>query len=313
LLGLFERSQFEEIRRGITVKKNILFFAAVCLCVCGVSVVRAQAQTYTGPPKVITIGREEVKPGKGGAHTKMETAWARAFAESKVATNWIGMTSVSGNDEVWFVSGYESLAAVEKNRQGMDNTPAWQALNEKFAAQESDLLSGMRSLIGMYREELSYQGIKTNVGEMRYLYVTTVRVRPGHENDFIEATKIAKAAHEKANVPERWSVFEVTLGMPHGTYLIIEPLKTLADVDAFPQTHGQAYRDAVGDDGRKRLAELANSGTNGTETNIFAFSPEMSIPLPEIAAADPNFWHPKPMKKAAPAAKKGEEKPATKQ
>jgi hypothetical protein len=297
----------------MTVKKNILLFATVCLFAGGVSAVRAQAQTYSGPPKVIRIGREEVKPGKDSAHTKLETAWARAFAESKVADNWIGMTSVSGTNEVWFISAFDSLAAMEKSSQGIENTPAWQALNEKFAAQESEFLSGMRNIVGMYREELSYQGIKTNIGEMRYLYVTTVRVRPGHNNDFIEATKMSKAAHEKANVPERWSVFEVTLGMPHGTYLIIEPLKTLADVDAFPQTHGKDYRDAVGDDGRKRLAELSNAGTISTETNIFAFSPEMSIPLPEIAAADPNFWHPKPMKKAVPAAKKGEEKPAAKQ
>ena len=89
--------------------------------------------------------------------------------------------------------------------------------------------------------------------------------------------------------------------MPNGTYLILEPLKSMADVDAFPQTHGQAYRDAVGDEGRKRLAELNSSATISSETNIFAFDPKMSHPIKEIAAADPDFWTPKSAKKAAAA------------
>ncbi len=294
------------------MKKNLWLFAAVCLFVGGSSAVRAQEAAYSGPPKVIRIGREDVKPGKGVGHTRMETAWARAFADAKVTDNWIGLTPVSGNGEVWFISGYDSLATMEKNTQAVDKNSAWQALGDKFSTQESEYLSGMRNLVGTFREDLSYMGIKTNVGLMRYFYVTVVRIRPGHDNDFVESTKISKAAHEKANVAERWSVFEVSLGMPRGTFLIIQPLKTLAEVDAFPQTHGQAYRDAVGDDGRKRLTELANAGLISAETNILAFSPQMSMPPAEVAAADPEFWHPKPAKKPAPAAKKDDEKPAAK-
>jgi len=98
--------------------------------------------------------------------------------------------------------------------------------------------------------------------------------------------------------------------MPRGTFFIFEPLKSMADVDAFPQTHGKPYQDAVGDDGRKRLAELNSAATISAETNIFAFNPRMSNPTKEIAAADPGFWTPKPVKKAALGAKKGAEKPA---
>jgi hypothetical protein len=221
------------------------------------------------------------------------------------------MDSTTGNNEAWFVSGYDTMSDMEKRTiQALNTVPALRAIDTKYSSQDGEFVSSTRSVVAVYRDDLSYQGLKTNVGLFRYLYVTTVRVRPGHESEFVEATKISRAAHEKATVPERWSVFEVTEGMPRGTYLIFEPLKSMADVDAFPQTHGKVYQDAVGDDGRKRLAELNSSATISAETNIFAFNPKMSNPTKEIAAADPNFWTPKPVKKAASSGKTPADKPA---
>ncbi len=40
--------------------------------------------------------------------------------------------------------------------------------------------------------------------------MTTFRIRPGHENNYIEANEIVRAAGEKADVPEHWAVSEVT-------------------------------------------------------------------------------------------------------
>jgi len=293
-----------------TVKKTLFLLAVVSLFVSLGSVTQAQDQP-AGPPKVIRIVREEVKVGRGAAHEANETGWARSFADAKSPDNWIGMDATSGNSEAWFVSGYASMADLEKATiQALATMPGVKAADTKYSAQDGEFVSGTRSVVAVYRDDLSYQGVKTNIGTFRYLYVTTVRIRPGHDADFVEATKISRAAHEKAAVPERWSVFEVTEGMPRGTFFIFEPLKSMADVDAFPQTHGKPYQDAVGDDGRKRLAELNSAATISAETNIFAFNPRMSNPTKEIAAADPGFWTPKPVKKAALGAKKGAEKPA---
>jgi len=292
------------------MKKVLFVLAVVFLFGSLASFAQAQDQSYSGPPKLIRIGREEVKVGKAAAHEVLEAAWARSFADAKSPDNWIGMDSTTGSNEVWFVSGYSSMSDMEKTRQALDTMPALKVVDAKYSTQEAEFLSGSRTVVAVYRDDLSYQGVKTNIGTFRYLYVTTVRVRPGHDTDFVEATKISRAAHEKATVPERWSVFEVTEGMPRGTYLIFEPLKSMADVDAFPQTHGKTYQDAVGDDGRKRLAELNSAATISAETNIFAFNPKMSKPTKEIAAADPGFWTPKPAKKLAANTKKEAEKPA---
>ena len=57
-----------------------------------------------------------------------------------------------------------------------------------------------------------------------------------------------------------------------------------------PETHGKAYEDAIGEDGQKKLRELASSRTIGAETLIFAVDPKMSFPSKETVAADPDFW-----------------------
>jgi hypothetical protein len=292
------------------VKTSVFLPVAACLFLSAASV--AQEQAPPGPPKVLQIIREDVKPGKDAAHAKVEAGWPRAFASAKSPTHYIAMVAITGPSEAWFVVGFDSLAAWEKDRQNNDNSAALTAELGQLGEKDGELLTGVRTIIAVYREELSYRPTGINIGLMRYFYVTTFRVRPGHDNDFVEANKIVRAAHEKADVPEHWAVFQVISGMPAGTYLSIQPLKSLAEVDAFPQTHGKAYREATGDDGRKKLSELASAGSLSSETNIFAFSPKMSYVSRETASADPDFWKPKTVANAAAGAKKKDAKPTGK-
>ncbi len=292
------------------MKKSVFLAVTACLLLSAASV--AQQQAPPGPPKVLQIFREDVKPGKEAAHAKVEAGWPRAFASAKSPTHYLAMVAITGPSEAWFVTGFDSLAAWEKDRQNNDKNAALTAQLDPLAEKDGELLTGVRSIIAVYREELSYRSTGINIGLMRYFYVTTFRVRPGHDSGFVEANKIIQAAHEKADVPEHWAVYQVISGMPAGTYVVFQPLKSLAEVDAFPQTHGKAYRDATGDDGRKKLSELASAGSLSTETNIFAFSPKMSYPSNETVAADPGFWNPKTVVKAAPYTKKKDAKPTAK-
>lgn len=295
--------------------KRIFLFMATCVFICAASVAHAQDQAAFKPPKVLSIGREEVKPGKMAAHEKLETAWTRAFAEAKWPVHSLAMTAISGEPEVWFLVGFDSRAAAEKAWEAFMQTPALRAADEKYASQESEYLSHARGLSADYREDLSYRASDIKLGTSRYFFVTTIRVRPGHGRQFLEAYKAIVAAHEKVNVPESWAAYEVLVGMPAGTYLLFEPFKSLAEVDAIPETH-KAFREAMGDEGRKKFDEMASAGLISVESNIFAISPSMSYVSKETVAEDPKFWAPKPAAKAAPAVKKdalkSAEKPAPK-
>ena len=53
------------------MKRSFLLFSAGCVLFSGGSL--AFAQMPPGPPKLLQIFREEVKPGRAAAHEKVET------------------------------------------------------------------------------------------------------------------------------------------------------------------------------------------------------------------------------------------------
>lgn len=287
------------------MRKTTVLLLAVLILLAAIPLAFAQERAAGAPPKVIRIFREEIKPGKGALHEKNEAAWTRAFAKGKYPAHFLAMTSVSGPGEAWYIEGHGSLASVEQTEQYVEKSAALKADIEQYSQRDGEYVSAGRAMVAVYRPELSYRPDGINQGEYRYFYVTTVRVRPGRDSDYIEGNKIVREAHEKANVPEHWAVFQVTLGMPGPTYIVLQPLKSLTEVDAFPETHGKAFTDAIGDEGRKRLRELESASTLSRETNIFAFSPSMSYVSKETIAAAPDFWTPKPA-----AAKKEAAKPS---
>jgi len=274
------------------------------------------AQQPPGPPKVLRIYREEVKPGRNPAHEKVEAAWARANRAGKSPAHYIGMTSVSGPNEAWFLEGHDSFASIEQADQYTEKNPALKADTDRLSQQDGELLSGLRAVIATYREDLSYRTGVT-IGQMRYFRIITFRVRPGHESDFVEAVKIVRAAYDKAGVEVHWAAFQVSSGMPGPTFLVFLPSKSLKEVDALV-AQAPKIQEAEGEEGQKKLQKLAAEGYLTTEANIYAFNPKMSYVADETAAADPDFWTPKPKAAAkapaagAKAAKKPAAKPAAK-
>jgi hypothetical protein len=97
----------------------------VALVVATVLPAATQGQEPPDPPNLLVIYREEVRPGKGAAHSANEAAWAAAFAKGQAAMQWLGMTSVSGPSEAWFLSGYDSYAAYEQDQDAIEaNAPS---------------------------------------------------------------------------------------------------------------------------------------------------------------------------------------------
>lgn len=267
----------------------------------------AQTPVPQMPPKVISISCEEVKAYADAEHAKLEAAWTKALAKENWPEHILGMTSMFGQNEAWFIVGYDSFAAVEKGHQAIEKNTAMQAVNSQFAKIDKDNLHGWHGILASFREDLSYQPAVV-LPQMRYFRVNTIRVRSGLNDDFIEYRKIIKAALEKAHSETHFAIYQTVSGAPNGTFLIFTPLKSLAEMDPNPASQ-KALQDALGDENRKKLSELANKAIISNEPVHFAFSPEMSYVPKEFAAADPAFWNPKPKPAAKPAVKKPTDKP----
>jgi hypothetical protein len=251
-----------------------------------------------GPPKVLQIFREEVKPGKVPAHEKWETGWPKAFAKANWPTNSLAMVTVTGPSEAWFMTAYDSFAAWGKDLESFDKNQAFKSEYDRLTQGDGEFLSGGRSIVGALREDLS-TNVLVELPKIRYFRVITFRVRPGHDSDFMEATKIVRAGYEKANVQPAWATYQIVSGMPSPTFMIFMPMKSLDEIDASMMNTRKIFA-GESEDNQKKMMKMAADGYLSVETNIYAFDPKMSYPAKSFAAADPEFWNPKP----APIAKK---------
>lgn len=247
-------------------------------------------------PKVLQIVIEDVKPGHSAAHESTEMGWPKAFRASKASISYLAMTSLTGPNEAWYLTGYDSLQSWEKQRNAEQADAVLSAEFDRLSAADSEHISGLRNVVVRFREDLSHRPA-LNLGTYRYVNVVTVRVRAGQADKFAAARKMVKAAHEKAGMTDYYSIFEVVSGMRAPSFLIMIPMKSLAEGDAAPALHNSAaYKEALGGDlGEQKMSELTGAAVIDNESAIFAFSPKMSLPAAEVVAADPMFWNAKPV------------------
>lgn len=270
---------------------------AFCLFVLSVTLpLFAQDDGARPAPQVLQIFREVVKPGRTAAHATVEAGWPKAFRNSKNPSHYLGMVSLTGPTEAWFMAGYPSYEAWEKETHAQQEDAALSAEMDRLSETDGNLLENVRSVTAHFRDDLSMRP-PLNIGAYRYLNVVTVRVRPGTVNKFEDMRKMIKAAHEKTGMKDYYSVFEVQSGMPGPTFLIFIPMKSLKEADESGPLHtSDAYKEALGgEEGQQKLRDFAAASVMYNESAIFAFSPKMSNPPPEYSLADAGFWNPTPM------------------
>ncbi|HSF22710.1 MAG TPA: hypothetical protein VLE20_00680 [Blastocatellia bacterium] len=281
------------------MRKSLLFLFAICLF--GASALEARAQAGP-PPKVLSIFREEIKAGRGAAHVKIEVGYVRALQRARWPVYSLAMTPAVGGTDAWFMTAYDSFAAMEQDRSNMDKNAQLSADFERLDAMDAEFRTGQRSLVCSQIEALSW-GPNFDVSQMRYFSVTTVRVRPGRDEEYREARRLIGEAVKKANPNARSVLYVVTAGMPGGTYLIFTPRKSLAELDPNPAV-GRAVQEALGEENAKKRQKLLADSVISTDTSIYAFSPRMSYVPKEWAKTGGEFWTPKPPPMPRPLAKK---------
>jgi len=280
--------------------------AALLLCTLGSApLLIAQDNGANGPPKVLVINREYTKPGKtGSAHEKTESAFIAAAKANKAPFHYLGMTSMTGPDRALFMSGYASFTEWANENKAEDKIPALGPALDRAMLADGDLLSETDTSVWTLDAEKSMNS--GNLVGMRFMEITVYRIKPGHGAEWDEAVKMVKDAYKKGVPEASWDMFQEAYGTPGSGYIVIQPLKSIGDIDAH-MASGPKFAAAMGKDGMKKLDSLVAACVEEEQTNLFHFDPKMSVPPAEWIAAEPDFWAPKaaaPAKKPAEPAKK---------
>jgi hypothetical protein len=272
----------------------------VLLCTLGSAIpMLAQNDGTNGPPKVLFIAREVVKPGKGGAlHEKTEGAFLSALNANKAPEHYLGMNSITGTDRALFLSGYPSFAAMEEEHKSMGKIPGLEVALDRANVADGDLLLSTDESIWTRSDDLSYN--PSGLTGDRYMEISEYDVKAGHGKEWEDLVKLVIDGYKKGVPSASWAMFEKAYGNGGSAYLVIWPLKSMADIDHNFATD-KDFVAAMGKDGMKKLADLEASCLESHSTNLFAFNPKMSRVPDSWIKAEPDYWKPKvaiPVKKA---------------
>ena len=284
------------------------------------AVAAAQSPESGGPPPVLAIQREEIKPGRMAAHEKLNAAFVAAVSRTPLESRWIGLVPVSGDDNATlFLTAYANFADVETQRKAEEAQSANATFRAELEALEkqnggADIHASQRTMYARYRPDLSFHpGTMEDAAQARYFGVTTVRVKYNRIPDYVEYMKLVNAAREKAQAPIKLTAYQVMTGGQAGTFVIFRALKSLKtwDDDQAAMAESQkAMTEAYGGEEAARKVRLQGADLVISSDNaVYALNPTISRPSPEFAKYDLAFWTPKPADTRTAAAKPG----ATKQ
>ena len=265
----------------------------------------------TVPPKLLLLVHQQFKPGAESKREKLAAAISLACNHLDVPNSWIDLQSITGSPEALSFDPFDSFAQLDTAGPAWGQLFATHPAIARMQEQLKALVTSERTIIAVRRDDLGYRASSIDLSKARFLRVLEVRLRPGHENDFVEAFKILGAAYEKIDSDTPWVVYQVNVGTPSPTFLAFVPMRALRQNDDL-LSRAPKLREAEGVAGSQRMQQIARDAYLSTESNLYAVSPAMSHVTKEFAAADPAFWLPQPLPAAKPAAGKTPAKPSAK-
>jgi len=242
----------------------------------------------TSQPKLLTIARESVKPGLASAHAKHEAGWPAAMEKAKSPDYYIAITSMTGPSEAWYLSSWESHAALGDSMKREEKNEALTKDFDALALKDADYISGTRVVQAAAMTDLSV-GKFPEISKVRFFQVMTMRVKPGAEMLFMEAAKAYASAAKRANPDVSYRMYSVLAGMPAPTYLIFSTVENFSEFDGKLRDEEALWKGATADE----MAALNKFGAEGMaemEVNRFRLDPKQSYVSKEVRDKDPEFW-----------------------
>lgn len=223
-------------------------------------------------------------------YTRIENEVAGASARASLWP-YLAMEARTGPPEVWFVSGFDSYASMERSDEPFLRNATLDADLDRLMETKTNLVADPNTVLLRYRDDLS-----RNRGlippKTRFFTVSVVTVFAGHEREYQDSQRLLRNARERAETADSRAVYQVLSGMPERTFIILSPYSSFSA--AAEALDGLLDYDDLDDSVRGRLRELLAQSVMSTQTIIFSVSPGMSNPAGEWLADDPEFWRPSP-------------------
>lgn len=183
-------------------------------------------------PQVLNIAREFPAPGNEEKFRQIEEDAARICAEMKCPNPYIGIESLTGPKEAWWINGFASLAARTRvGEQYANNRKLTDALNA-ITERKRGLVGDPIEVVATYRKELSH-GARWEVGQGRFLVIAITHDKPATDGTVFEtadgtrfvirAARTADEAESKARDGSQIFAVRPYWSMPAKEWIAADP------------------------------------------------------------------------------------------
>ena len=179
-------------------------------------------------------------------------------------------------------AAYGDMVAAE------DKDPVLAAELERLNKGDAEFLAEESALQAVARPDLSH-GAFPAIGKMRFYEITTFRIRPGHEDAWMAATKAYKAATARSAPNASWRTYDVVAGAPGGTFLVFSSVGAFADFDRM-MAEGETAMKGTTPEEMGVLGKFMKESVLNASTNRYRLDPVQSYVNAETKALDPAFW-----------------------
>ena len=149
-------------------------------------VVQPQPKTvHAEPPRILYIYREFWKPGTQAALNRIETKGARMCIDLKCPHPYLGIESLTGPKEVWYLNGFTSTEEQKRVTEEYNKKGLFAAMNQ-FTQQRAPFQSEPgKGGFSNYHPELSH-GVPWSMGRGRFLVIVVTKGNPQRDGTVFE-------------------------------------------------------------------------------------------------------------------------------
>ena len=246
-------------------------------------------------PPVLWIERETVAHENMAGFIETIHKQLDLFHEHQVVFRVLGLTSAAPDpNEFLFLIHFNSFAEMDQYEKNNAAMPAdYQKSMQDLEEQEAKLSQWHQIMAAVFRSDLSYRADASAVAKARLLWICQFIVPAGHLPEFESDVHFLSDVYTKAGVDDHYFMYQTVAGAESTTFLVLRPMKSLADWDHPTPDLGKFLDDA----GKFRLAHIwkdqALSGPGTSVERLYVLRPDLSQTSDKFASFDPDFWHPK--------------------
>jgi hypothetical protein len=246
-------------------------------------------QNPAAPPKVALLVYQQTQAGRAGARQELESSLARAFDRLQAPLSWIELEAVTGPPGALFFDPGKSYDDIERAGAQLGSIFAAHPELAQKQQQVEELLTSSSTVVALRLDTLGYHADTLDLAKARFLQIEIIKLHPGHERDFADAQTTLRAALEKSHSDIARVVYQVDHGMPAPTFLIVEVLRSLKELDDRIAARTSLERTETEVE-RVHLEQIARDAYESRQSNLYGIHPEMSHVSKEFAMQDPQFW-----------------------